>query len=464
VNFPGTPPLQRQRGVIFIVMMVILVMGSAAFLVSSLNSIAPQLERDRKTAEALAQAREALIGYSISVDLTLASPERPGDLPCPDTNNDGVAEPSCGSAGGSNQAQRLGRLPWKTLGLSDLRDGSGERLWYAVSNNFKKSTRTTCSSPGQPGCLNSDTIGTISVFASDGTQLNNGGGSNGAVAVIIAPGEVLTRQGGTQQDRSNAGINIATNYLDIATVGGNTEDNANFVDGSPSNGFIQGRVKDANGNILVNDQLLIITQDNIMQSIQRRVAAEVKRCFSDYAAYPQNNNRYPWATPITDLIGYQDQSGGYFGRVPDTPFVNTCQSSDGILCSQPIPIGGMSTTWQGDCNISSDSGWWLNWKEMVFYGVAKSFRPNDTNAPAFPSTCVTPGNCLNVNTTATPARFIVIVAGKKLSNPDQSLRNLNKSNAFYYLEGGNENADQSGGYTFIQSAPSATFNDTLVYQ
>jgi hypothetical protein len=32
------------------------------------------------------------------------------------------------------QAERLGRLPWKTLGLPDLRDGDGERLWYAVSS------------------------------------------------------------------------------------------------------------------------------------------------------------------------------------------------------------------------------------------------------------------------------------------------------------------------------------------
>jgi hypothetical protein len=26
--------------------------------------------------------------------------------------------------------QRMGRLPWKTLRLPDLRDGHGERLWY----------------------------------------------------------------------------------------------------------------------------------------------------------------------------------------------------------------------------------------------------------------------------------------------------------------------------------------------
>ena len=42
------------------------------------------------------------------------------------------------------------------MGLDDLRDGDGERLWYAVSNNFKYNFRTACAAPGDPGCLNSD--------------------------------------------------------------------------------------------------------------------------------------------------------------------------------------------------------------------------------------------------------------------------------------------------------------------
>lgn len=472
--------IQRQRGVVFIVMMVILVLGTATFLVSSLNSASLQIARDQVTADALAQAKEALIGYAASVDLTSGS-KRPGDLPCPDTNNDGLQEASCGNASGSTgQTTRIGRLPWKTLGLPDLRDGSGERLWYAVSNNFKYNFRTTCSSSGQPGCLNSDTAGTITVRGADGTIINDATAGSGVAAVIIAPGDVLQRQGAVSpQNRScTVGVNCdatekcttvpptltpkcaPVNYLDDVAA----EDNASFTDNPLStDGFIQGRIKDSSGNVILNDQLLVITQDNIMQAIQKRVAAEVKLCLSEYAADPQNNNRYPWGAPITDLIGYQDQNGRYFGRVPDTPFVNTCQSSDGNFCSQPIPIGGMSTMWGGNCNISSGSGWWLNWKEMVFYGVASSFKPRDTNAPSFPSACASPGNCLNIGSSSTPARFVVIVAGKKFPAQNRATSG-DQSTASNYLEGGNENADQSGGYTFIQSAPSATFNDTLVYQ
>ena len=437
-----------------IVMLVILIIGSAAFLVSSLSRATLNIERDKVTATALAQAKDALIGYAASVQIdwsTCLAPgnncKRPGDLPCPDTNNDGIAEISCGSAAGSNQAQRLGRLPWQTLGLPDLRDGSGERLWYAVSNNFKYYTRTTCTAPGQAGCLNSDTKGTISVFASDGSLLNDGGGSTGVVAVVIAPGDVLTRQGGAQQDRSSAGVNIASNYLDIATIGGNTEDNANFTDSSSTNGFIQGRVKDSNGNTIVNDQLLVITQDNIMQVIQKRVAAELKQCLNEYAD-PANGGlgRYPWPAKLdpSNPPNYNDSHNYLFGRVPDPSF-NTTQSDSS---------DNMIDHWIGNCNINSVSGWWLNWKEMVFYGIADAYKPKSTSNPS----C---GTCLIVNPPSATAdkKFVVMVAGKKL--PGQSRNNnWDKGNPSNYLEGANAN----GATPFAQQPSSATFNDSMVFQ
>jgi type II secretory pathway pseudopilin PulG len=435
--------LRSQRGAVFIVMLVIMVMGAATILVSSFSKATLQIERDKKTAEALALAKEALIGYATSVNLPDGG--RLGDLPCPDRNNDGEAETSCGDAGGSNQSRRLGRLPWKTLGLPDLRDGSGERLWYAVSNNFKNNTRTTCTSPGQPGCLNSDTKGTISIFAVDGSQQNDGGGSTGAVAVVIAPGSLLQRQDGYQQDRSSIGINTAKNYLDIATVGGNTEDNANFSDGSHSNGFIQGPIKDASGNIITNDQLLTITQDNIMQPIQKRVVAEVKRCLIEYAADPQNNGRYPWTTDptTTDPVSYDDHSNRLFGRVPDTPF-NSTRNNSGYH---------MNDVWGADCNIQYGS-WWINWKEMVFFGIADAYKPKN---PPSPATC---GTCLTVNPPSANAdkQFVVIAAGKKLAG--QSRGNSDHGTLSNYLEDGNAN----GATPFEQRASSASFNDVVVFQ
>lgn len=439
-----------QHGAALMVMLVIMVIGAAVFLVSALNSSALQTKRDKITADALAQAKEALIGYAAAVPIDFAdclaagnNCKRPGDLPCPDTNNDGVAEPLCGNATGNNPAQRLGRLPWKTLGLPDLRDGSGERLWYAVSNNFKKNTRTVIP-------LNSDTLGTISIFSPTGNILYDSTSGTGVVAVIIAPGDVLTRTDKpTAQDRSITGINNPQNYLDI-TLG---QDNANIVESSATNGFIQGRVKDNNGNVILNDQLLAITQDNIMQPLQKRVAAEVKQCLNAYASDPNNKGHYPWAAPLdaTQAPKYIDTSNSLFGRIPDVLFNNTRSDGDNLMLN----------TWPGGCNINSSSGWWLNWKEIVFYGLAPAYEPADPlNTPAV-NACATVGACISINppSVAADKQFVVIVAGKMLSGQVRS-SNANKGTLSNYLEGTNTN----GASPFAQGASSATFNDTVVFQ
>ncbi|MHB1237361.1 MAG: hypothetical protein ACYCY7_07345, partial [Gallionella sp.] len=70
---PGT-----QHGGVLLVMLVILVIGAAALLVSALNSSSLKIARDKTTADALAQAKDALIAYAAS------DPNRPGELPCPD--------------------------------------------------------------------------------------------------------------------------------------------------------------------------------------------------------------------------------------------------------------------------------------------------------------------------------------------------------------------------------------------
>ena len=89
------------------IMLIILVMGALTLLVNSLNSSTVRIERDETTAEALAQAKAALIGRAIS------DSSSPGSLPCPDADGDGSADLFAG-----NQCPSyIGRLPWKTLGL-----------------------------------------------------------------------------------------------------------------------------------------------------------------------------------------------------------------------------------------------------------------------------------------------------------------------------------------------------------
>src|SRR5258708_29066232 len=47
----------------------------------------------------------------------------------------------------------IGRIPWKTLGIDDLRDASGERLWYALAHNFRKLSGTTVINSDTQPCI-----------------------------------------------------------------------------------------------------------------------------------------------------------------------------------------------------------------------------------------------------------------------------------------------------------------------
>src|SRR6185295_12058519 len=125
-----------QRGAILLLATLFLVVAIGFVVAVELAAPASSASRDRATEHALADAREALLAYA--ADRAINAIVGPGYLPCPDLDNDGWAESTCGSlSGDGGQDERLGRLPWKTLGIADLRDGDGERLWYAVSTKYK---------------------------------------------------------------------------------------------------------------------------------------------------------------------------------------------------------------------------------------------------------------------------------------------------------------------------------------
>ncbi|TCV80075.1 hypothetical protein EDC63_13110 [Sulfurirhabdus autotrophica] len=445
----------KQNGQALIILLILLVTGTTSLFVHSVNTNKLNNERDKKTYESLAKAKVALMGQAIMWNYGNG---RPGDLPCPDLNDDGVAETSCGNSDGSTgQAYRIGRLPWKTLGLPDLRDGDGERLWYAVSNNFKNNTRTTCTALSSAGCLNSNTIGTISTRQSNGQLiLDASSGNNGAIAVILAPGKILRRQGAaSDQDRSCTGANCKTydpcttspasltpkcnpiNYLDK----GNGEDNASFIDGT-ADGFISGNIASTSqpNTLIVNDKLLTITASELTPLLEKRVAGEVLACLSNYAS--GNGGRYPWAAKMnaSSAPAYADTTDTLFGRLPDTPFTNTNISNP-----------SMGINWI--CNIASNSYWWLNWKESVFYGLGNAYKPANTTTP--------PGIDVYINPTTTLSnkQVVVIIAGKPLSGQSRTT-NSDKANPANYLEGFNTGATS----TFQKDVATSTFNDYLLFQ
>lgn len=474
--------IKKHSGFALVAFLLILVTGAAFVLLRGLNAAATQSYRDAQTASALAEAKAALIGYAVSgllnpacIDQTDIDCVRPGDLPCPDRNNDGFAESACGPYPpvATDSWTRLGRLPWKTLGLQDLRDGAGERLWYAISVNFKNNTRYNCN-PSDPdadssGCLNSDAQGRITVRTANDTVIYDASNSdplarNGAIAVLFAPGTVLRRGSGTDQDRTGSDVCTTPfpfmtprcdpqNYLD-ATL---TEDNGNFYDGntisSRTNGFIQGEVFDGSGNAIVNDRLLPIAYQDLMPLLEKRVVAEVLTCLRDYAVDPANSGRSPWAVPIGGASpNYDDTTDTRFGRVPE-------QLDD-------TESAGMTGSWPTTCNVDAGTNWWLNWKELIFYGVADAYKPTSSAPPSCASS-----TCLTVNrpppfAPLTNRQTIVIAAGKRLAGVavDQPRTDpaVDKGNVSNYLE--NDNATplpptMDDSFTAVNAT--ATFNDVV---
>ena len=322
--------MRKQRGAALMVMLVILVLGATAILVSSLSSIGLRIERDKITADALAQAKDALIGRGI-VDIS-----SPGSLPCPDTNDDGSAESTVGQPNG-NCPSYIGRLPWKTLGLPDLRDGSGEPLWYALSPNFRDYVTLNP--------INSNSKGTLLVYHADGLSLQTETGYN-AVAVIFSPGSALasqTRNTATDQ-------NSAANYLDIANSRNNASASGPFIAGTKSETF--------------NDQLLFITTKNLMPLVEQRVAGEVKLALANYYTV---NGYYPWADSVAQYTDYDSNAGLNRGWLP-----NSAATSG----SYPTP------NW----TVGSPPQWFFDneWYKLIYYSVSKNYTRN----PSICSTCI----------------------------------------------------------------------------
>ena len=239
------PRRAGSRGFVLIALVALLAMGGLYFFMSNLAPELVQARRKQATNEALAQAREALIGYAVRFRedqiSTGTSGLAYGYLPLPDlgqTRNQNVSctKEGCDAAnffGNGLNVTVIGRFPWRTLGTGPLRDGNGECLWYAVSGSHQRIQR------GSP--MNWDTLSHLDVVIANGTAAMASAITSPherPIAVIFSPGPPLAGQ-----DRSAlvpadvlecGGHYVVGNYLDpvLATdLGGIT----NYLAGSINN-------------------------------------------------------------------------------------------------------------------------------------------------------------------------------------------------------------------------------------
>ena len=245
----------KQNGMALMMLVFIVALAGVAGFLSYLDGSNVKIERDKKTAAALAEAKAALIGYMLKRQPK--DGERVGDLPCPDKltdgNYDGTQDSTCASS-------RLGRFPWSNVdyrgifvdGLAqNLSDGVGERLWFVVSRNLVDPTNVPVIDKGI--LTPPPKYPWLSVYNSKGEIL-----TSRAAALIVSPGVIIKNQ-------NRAGnLPSASQFLDSVYVNG-----INFVNSSAvATKFITGEVFDSNKQLVSNDQIIFLTIDEVMPLIE----------------------------------------------------------------------------------------------------------------------------------------------------------------------------------------------------
>ena len=249
---------QRQRGYVLLSMVAVIGLLTAT-AATSIGETALVRQLSDKNKMVLAKAREALISRAAS------DANHPGSLPCPDavTNipgnnipNDGIADLLSGTACPS----AIGRLPWRTLGLPDLRDADGEKLWYLLAPAYQDSTAKIInpSTGGQiAGYECTENAPASPVWPCAAPRLVS---PAPWVAVIFAPGKLLP---GQNRDAAH------------------TADVLQFLESY--NAAEPLKLRTAAGGAH-NDRLSGITADDLFAIVQRRVAREVQSALSIYHA------------------------------------------------------------------------------------------------------------------------------------------------------------------------------------
>ncbi len=325
--------LHRQAG-FSLLLYVLMILGMGGLLLEGyLQNARSAAERQKRLhdEEVLAIAKAALLQYAYNYPETIG--RGPGRLPCADTDNDGQSNTDF------VQCVSVGRFPFDEiyLGTPELRDSSGERLWYAVSGTFATNVQNNSAyvaplakHAGGKRFINSDAVGTITIKDQSGATVYDGA-VNGVAAVIIAPGNPILR-GGAIQDRSvnnnddpydltpdtDPGIIDPENYLDLN--GG--QDNATLTHLDSNDGFQMGPVLNGQNDIVINDRVVVITSEEIVRVAQKAALQAYRNAVKDYQGAIWGSAladyRFPWLDDYTttDLGEYDGDVGSIIGRIP----------------------------------------------------------------------------------------------------------------------------------------------------
>jgi hypothetical protein len=417
---------EKQRGAFLLVILVIIMVGAAAFLLNRLNNSSLQAQRNKVTADALAQAKDALIAYAVTYSDTHPGYAY-GYLPCPDSNasnGEGSSTFNCSS----HDVSAIGRLPWRTLDLPPLRDGNGECLWYAVSGNYKNSFYPTYT------LMNWDNYGFFQIYAAPtNVPLTGSTQDTYAVAVVFSPGVALSGQ--NRSDPSTppvapvCGGNYTTsNYLDHDTINSVTYNNATpSATANAISTFIN-----AGASANFNDQIIYITSSDIFNAVKKR--NDFGTFVSSMLSVAKTNLENAGSLPTPVIMNFSNSAA--VGQTNNT-------SNNGYMAIGKIPKSYLGAQYQ-------------NWQDNIQYGQCLSH------------------NCLTVNN-GPGCDGIIIFAGERIATGPgtqtrTSLPSSTRNTQSNYLEGLtvlNKYSNLTSPYNFTgpgpaSYSPTSTSTDLLV--
>ncbi len=407
-----------QNGVALLIFVIIIVLGAMSYFLSGMSVEDIKQHQVESASKSLQRAKQALIAYAVTygdIDGNADSmPDFPGEygfLPCPDYNA-GLAEGledngNCGATGLS----KVGFFPWKTLDLPVLKDNSGTCLLYAVTGQYKND-ESGPSPANKTSMLNEDSNGMFQAVDETGAVVRGVNAEDRMVAVIFAPGKVLTGQSRNFSAGSHCGLEY-TNLDEYLDIGGVTDNSDVSVIANTIDQFVHATadsIVDTNPNPY-NDRFVTITRDEIWTAIVNRadlmqkmtdMTEALAMCLSDYAT-ANGNDRLPWPVAAT-LADYRDSNNyddnadatpGFAGRYPfkvDSsnaviPGVNTSpELFTDAGCNAIAVTSGATVDLQTPG--SEYRKLWENWKDHFFYVVSQDYAPDITPA-ACGANCIT---------------------------------------------------------------------------
>ncbi|MGH6741959.1 MAG: hypothetical protein ACREDY_23530 [Bradyrhizobium sp.] len=317
------------------------------------------IDRDHN-AMVLARAKRALIGW-VAMNAANAGEDNPGRFPCPEAfgdfgnpSNEGRTAPSC-------TLPKVGRLPWRTLGLDRMIDAAGEPLWYAVSPGWAFTSSNLV--------INSNTPGQLAVDAQP----------DAAVAILVAPGAptvIPASPSCTARTQARNGAPPADgycnylDYVDVTATGG-------FRTSGPASSF--------------NDQVLVITVGDVLPAIEaavayrfeRQIAPAIRSAYSNSdpanpnPAWPTSNAVLPFAAPFGNpqTSNLKGVAANFQGLLPLNRFQTACTCSP-APCECSTPAAACSPAGVDGCDPT-----FVQWTGAATMSGADVYSPSCSTSP-----------------------------------------------------------------------------------